>query len=117
MIDACKSPIGIKLKKKIEKYDCIFFYEYERNTRRRTSSAYFVSVFRHFEGDIDAGPGRAEYADLLTGKNLRHSVLMAVDAFTAETIDTWNMRNMTDSVMTIAQNQGVKGFRGFYFGL
>lgn len=41
---------------------------------------------------------------------------MTVNAFTVEAFDTWSMRNMTDSVMTVAQHHGIKSFRGLYFG-
>lgn len=41
---------------------------------------------------------------------------MTVNAPTVEAFDTWNMWNMTDSVMTVAQYHGVKNFRGLYFG-
>lgn len=79
--------------------------------------AYLVSALRDFHSDIDAGPGRTEYANLLASVDFRHSVLMTVNASAGEIFDTWNMRNMTDSVMTIAQHHGIKNLRGLYFRL
>lgn len=80
-------------------------------------SAYFIGILRDFQGDIGAGPGRAEYANLLAGVGLRYPVLMAVNASTAKAFDTWNMRNLTDSVMTVAQHDGVEGLCSFHFSL
>lgn len=79
--------------------------------------AYFIGILRDFQGDIGAGPGRAEYANPLAGVGLRCPVLVAVNASTAEAFDTWNMRNMTDSVMTVAQHDGVEGLRSLHFSL
>jgi len=78
---------------------------------------YLVSVLRDLDGNIDAGPGCAEYANLLAGVDFRHPVLMAVNASAGEIFNTWNMRDMTDSIMTIAQHHGIKSFRSFYFRL
>lgn len=79
--------------------------------------AYFISILRDFHGDINARPGRAEYANLLAGIDLWHSVLMTVNASTAKAFDTWNMRNTTDSVMSVAQHHGVEDLCRFCFGL
>jgi len=79
--------------------------------------AYFISILRDFHGDINARPGRAEYANLLAGIDLWHSVLMAVNTSTAKAFDTWNMRNTTNSVMSVAQHHGVENLCGFCFGL
>jgi len=58
------------------------------NSTRIHAPAYFIGVLRDFHGDIGAGPGRAEYANLLAGINFWHSVLVTVNAFTTEAFDT-----------------------------
>jgi hypothetical protein len=74
-------------------------------------------MLRDFHGDIYARPGCSEYANILIGINVRYSVLMAVYASAAEAFDTWNMWNVADSIMTIAQYHGIKSFHGLYFAL
>lgn len=93
------------------------FVEADRTLIGIYAPTYFIGILWDFQTDIQAGPGRAEYANPLAGVGLWHPVLVAMNASTTEAFDTWNMRNMTDSIMTVAQHHGIEDLRGLYFSL
>lgn len=74
-------------------------------------------IFAHFQGDINARPGSSEDADFFVGIFFWDSVLVAVYSTSWEGVHASDSRDLTNAVVTIAQNDCVKNIRLRYFGI